>query len=217
MRKESIYIEEIKKLYLNIRDEINNRLKEFKEMWEESEEAIFAELVFCILTPQSKAKLCWKVVETLRKKNLLLNGDRNEIAKELNMVRFKNKKAFYIISARNQFLNNGKISIKSIIKEFRNPMDAREWLVKNVRGIGYKEASHFLRNIGLSEDLAILDRHVLKNLKFLGVIGSIPQNLSRKKYLQVEEKIRKLSKEINIPLNSLDLLLWYKETGEIFK
>ncbi len=217
MRKESIYIEEIKRLYSNIRDEINNRLKEFKKKWEESEEVIFAELVFCILTPQSKAKLCWKTVETLRKKNLLLNGERNEIAKELNMVRFKNKKASYIISARNQFLNNGKISIKSIIKKFRNPMDAREWLIKNVKGIGYKEASHFLRNIGFGENFAILDRHILKNLKSLGVINSIPKNLSRKKYIQVEEKMKKLSEKMNIPLSSLDLLLWYKETGEIFK
>jgi len=217
MRKESIYIEEIKRLYSNIRDEINNRLKEFKKKWEESEEVIFAELVFCILTPQSKAKLCWKTVETLRKKNLLLNGERNEIAKELNMVRFKNKKTSYIISARNQFLNNGKISIKSIIKKFRNPMDAREWLIKNVKGIGYKEASHFLRNIGFGENFAILDRHILKNLKSLGVINSIPKNLSRKKYIQVEEKMKKLSEKMNIPLSLLDLLLWYKETGEIFK
>ena len=217
MRKESIYIEEIKRLYSNIRDEINNRLKEFKKKWEESEEVIFAELVFCILTPQSKAKLCWKAVETLREKDLLLNGNRNEIAKELNMVRFKNKKASYIISARNQFLNNGKISIKSIIKKFQNPMDAREWLIKNVKGIGYKEASHFLRNIGFGENFAILDRHILKNLKSLGVINSIPKNLSRKKYIQVEEKMKKLSEKMNIPLSSLDLLLWYKETGEIFK
>ncbi|MCP2519345.1 N-glycosylase/DNA lyase [Candidatus Aminicenantes bacterium AC-708-M15] len=217
MSRESSYIEEIKNLYPRIKNKINKRLEEFKKVRKGSDEAIFAELVFCILTPQSKAKSCWKAVEILRKKNLLLNGERNEIAEELNMVRFRNKKAFYIISARSQFLNNGKLSIKSKIEKFRNPIDAREWLVKNVKGIGYKEASHFLRNIGLGSNMAILDRHILKNLKLFKIIDSIPQNLSRKKYLEIEEKMRRLSGKMGISMDCFDLLLWYKETGEIFK
>jgi len=90
-------------------------------------------------------------------------------------------------------------------------------LVKSIKGIGYKEASHFLRNIGLGEDLAILDRHILKNLKLLGVIEKIPKSLSRKKYFEIEGKMYEFAKEIQIPIGCLDLLLWYKQTGEIFK
>ena len=59
--------------------------------------------------------------------------------------------------------------------------------------------------------------HILKNLKSLEVITEIPSSLSKKKYLEIEKKMRKFAKEINIPMNHLDLLLWYKETGEIFK
>ena len=93
----------------------------------------------------------------------------------------------------------------------------REWLVENVRGMSYKEASHFLRNIGQGEKLTILDRHILKNLKALNVIDKVPKSLSKKKYLEIEEKMMDFADRIKIPLDHLDLLLWYKETGEIFK
>ena len=83
--------------------------------------------------------------------------------------------------------------------------------------MGYKEASHFLRNIGFADYLAILDRHILKNLKIFGIIEEIPKSLSKKKYLEIEEKMRNLANEVNIPLSHLDLLFWSKETGEIFK
>jgi N-glycosylase/DNA lyase len=83
--------------------------------------------------------------------------------------------------------------------------------------LGYKEASHFLRNIGFGENLAILDRHILKNLVLLGVIESIPKGIIKNKYLEIEEKMAKLSKKIDVPMSHLDIVLWYKETGEIFK
>ena len=89
--------------------------------------------------------------------------------------------------------------------------------MKNLTGLGYKEAGHFLRNIGFGERIAILDRHILKNLYSLGVIEEIPASLSGKKYLDIEKKMADFSKEMHIPLSHLDLLLWSKETGEIFK
>lgn len=209
---------EIKRIYFKRRGEIENRLKDFKTLLREgSEEDIFAELVFCLLTPQSKAKTCWAAVENLRNKNLLLRGDKNQILSQLKGVRFKYKKAEYILQVRNQFLIGGKLSLKSKIKEFRNTFTAREWLVRNIRGLGYKEASHFLRNIGLGEDIAILDRHILKNLKLLGVIDEIPTSFTQKIYLEIENKMKSFAEKIGIPLSSLDLILWCKETGEIFK
>ena len=111
---------------------------------------------------------------------------------------------------------DGKMKIKDKIKE-HNPEEAREWLVKNVKGLGMKESSHFLRNIGFGFDLAILDRHILKNLKKNGIIKDIPNCLTKKRYMETEEKMRDFSKEIGISMGKLDLLFWSKETGEIFK
>lgn len=84
-------------------------------------------------------------------------------------------------------------------------------------GLGYKEAGHFLRNVGLGEDLAILDRHILKNLVLLGVIDEVPASLTKRRYLEIERRMIEFSKKTGIPMGHLDLLLWSKETGEIFK
>jgi len=210
------HIEQLKKTYSLIKPEIVERLKNFEKVRKEKD--IFYELIFCLLTPQSKAKLCWQCVENLKNKNLLCKGKKKLILKELNKVRFKNKKTEYIISAINTFLKNGKVyNIKSKISKFKNVYEIREWLVKNVKGLGYKEASHFLRNIGIGKDFAILDRHILKNLKLFGVIGKIPDSLTKKKYYEIEKKMKNFSKNVKIPISHLDLLLWFKETGEIFK
>ncbi|MEM4648131.1 MAG: N-glycosylase/DNA lyase [Candidatus Pacearchaeota archaeon] len=217
MRRNYKLILELKNIYKSKRKEIIKKLLEFKyKGLYGSNEDIFAELCFCILTPQSKAKRCWETVEKLKEKNLLIKGNASKIKKKIFGIRFRNKKARYIVEARKFFLVNGKIKIKEILNKFDNIEKCRDWLVKNLKGIGYKEASHFLRNIGKGEKFAILDRHILKNLKSLGLIKEIP-NLNKKTYLFIENEMKKISKNIRIPISHLDLLLWYKETGEIFK
>ena len=109
------------------------------------------------------------------------------------------------------------MEIKSLLNSFDGVFSAREWLVKNIKGIGYKEAGHFLRNIGLGSDIAILDRHILKNLKRLGVISDIPKTLTRNKYIEIENKLRGFSRKVSIPMDHLDLLFWAREAGKIFK
>ncbi len=195
------------KSYESRKSSIKQRLKEFKQP--KNDEEIFAELCFCLLTPQSKAKLCWRAIEKLKEKGLLLNGSADDVKKWLAGVRFPNNKAEYIVNARNHF----PLSLKG--KKTHGEM--REWLVKNVKGIGMKEASHFLRNIGYGDDIAILDRHILKNLKKFNVINEIPASLTIKKYLEIEERMKGFAKKTGIPFNELDLLFWSEETGEIFK
>ncbi|MCD6386503.1 N-glycosylase/DNA lyase [Candidatus Sumerlaeota bacterium] len=217
-RKNANAIEELKETYASVSAVIEKRLSEFQCTWQRGDqEELFVELVFCLLTPQSKAKSCWQAVENLRKKDLLLKGNTQQIMRELKGVRFKYKKAQYLVEARKVFFINGRIRTKEIIGKFSTPYQAREWLVQNVKGPGYKEASHFLRNIGLGDELAILDRHILKNLSLLGVIKEIPSSLSKGRYLELEKKMMRFASRIKIPLSHLDLLLWYKETGEVFK
>ncbi|HOI76616.1 MAG TPA: N-glycosylase/DNA lyase [Methanofastidiosum sp.] len=211
-------IEEVLEIYSSIKDEIEARLNEFSEIWQnETDENLFSELAFCLLTPQSKAKMCWGSVCTLKGKDALINGSEEEVLECLYGVRFKYKKAKYIVEVRELFKVNGKITLRKEIEKYQSPFEIREWLVENVKGMGHKEASHFLRNIGKGEDLAILDRHILKNLVLIGVIEKIPDSIPPKKYLEIENIVREFSKEIEIPLDHLDIVLWYKETKEIFK
>ena len=209
-------IDKVKEVYSNKRDEIISRLRDFKQVWNDKNEE-FKEFVFCLLTPQSKAKLCWKAVKNLEEKGMLWESEVEQVSRELALagVRFHNKKAEYIVENREKF---SRILYTIECGDGRdNYYDIREYIVKNTKGMGYKEASHFLRNIGLGRDVAILDRHILKNLKSLGVIDEIPGSLSKKRYLKIEDEMRAFSDRTGIPLSHLDLVLWYKETGEIFK
>ena len=173
---------------------IEGRLDEFRKV---KPEKYFKELAFCLCTPQSKAKSCWLAVEDLSKRDFDSSVVRDVLQK--HGVRFCNNKSKYIFEVKGKDLK----------------LD-RDWLVENVKGLGMKEASHFLRNIGKGEDLAILDRHILKNLVRLEVIDKTPTNLSNNKYLEIENKMKDFSNKIGIPLDHLDLLLWSLETGEVF-
>jgi N-glycosylase/DNA lyase len=204
-------------IYEDIKPIIEKRLEEFENIWKKAtEEELFSELCFCLLTPQSRAVICDKAIKSLKSKNLIIGGSEEEIQNELAGVRFKKNKSKYIILARKLFIRNGNVDIRSKIKTddiFRS----REWLVKNVKGFGYKEASHFLRNIGFGSNISILDRHILKNLVLLNVIKNIPNSLTKKRYLEIEDSMREFCNKTKIPMNHLDLVLWYKEAGKVFK
>jgi N-glycosylase/DNA lyase len=210
-------VQELQTLYGEKRDAIQTRLNEFKQILNRNDDDVFAELCFCLLTPQSSAKTCWAAVSRLKERGLLLKGAANEIQPQLNDVRFGDSKAKYIVEARATFTKDGKLFLKSHLSSFANPFELREWIVENVKGLGHKEASHFLRNVGLGEEFAILDRHILRNLKRMDVIIEIPVSITKKRYLEIEEKLRRFSREIGIPLADLDLLFWSRETGWIFK
>lgn len=197
--------------YRKKREEIRKRLEEFRQRHGSDRKEIFEELCFCLFTPQSKAVSCDKAVKDLKRSGLLFKGDRSAIRNKLKGVRFPNNKTEYLLCARTKYRG-----VRKMLRS-REAAENREWLVQNIKGMGYKEASHFLRNIGLGRDMAILDVHILKNLKRHGVIGKIPASMSKKAYLDIEERMRRFSKRIKIPLDELDLLFWSQETGLIFK
>jgi N-glycosylase/DNA lyase len=154
-----------------------------------------------------------KVIKILKDKRFKLRDiDPESILRRKDCyIRFHKNKSKYLITVKNQFpliaeQVNGRLTSEEL----------RLWLVKNVKGLGWKESSHFLRNIG-HRNLAILDRHILRNLVRLGVLSGLPKTLTAMNYLQIEEKFRKFSRHIGIPMDELDLLFWSMETGEILK
>lgn len=203
--------------YKKRKDLIRKRLKEFSAVHKSKDEDIFSELCFCLFTPQSKAVYCDKAVKELKYSGLLLKGDEGAIGNILRgNVRFHNKKAAYLVGAREFFKEGKGLALKGRL-DAADTFGTREWLVRNIKGLGYKEASHFLRNIGLGKDIAIIDRHILKNLKKYGAIKSIPPSISRSNYISLEGAMRDFSKKVKIPMEELDLLFWSAQTGFIFK
>ena len=96
--KKNEYFKEIEKIYKEIKDDIKKRLEEFKNTWEKgSNKDIHLELSFCILTPQSKALNAWQAITNLKKDDLIFKGSAEELVEYLNIVRFKNNKAKYLV------------------------------------------------------------------------------------------------------------------------
>ncbi len=206
----------LKALYRSKRREIADRLGDFREILDGDERTVFAELAYCICTASAKAASADAAIRRLAATGILYKGRARQIGPYLRGVRFWRKKSVFIESARRSFTERGRIVIKKrLIK--RDPVILRDELVWTAKGLGYKEASHFLRNVGLGEELAILDRHTLRCLNDFGVIEEMPGSLTRRRYLSIEEKMRAFSRMVHIPMGHLDLLLWSRQTGRIFK
>lgn len=196
--------------YELLKDDIKKRLEEFSQI---EPDRYFYELSYCLLTPQTSAINALKAVESLEKLDFK-DKDINPIDvlnNKENYIRFHNTKAQRLLELKEK---NDEIS--NVLKTNLSPLKKRYWLVKNIKGFGMKEASHFLRNIGY-RGLAILDRHILKHLVLCGLSKKIPDVSSVKKYLSVERKFKIFASKINIPMDELDLLFWSYETGIILK
>ncbi|MGL4403882.1 MAG: N-glycosylase/DNA lyase [Fusobacteriaceae bacterium] len=213
------YFYEVETVYKEIAPQIKERLKHFKKIWTEGDDrAIHAELSFCILTPQSKARNAWKAITDMLKEDALFIQDAESLSNYLNIVRFKNNKAKYLVLLREKMRDeNGEINTKRFFQSISTVLEKRDWIVKNIKGMSYKEAGHFLRNVGFGEEVAILDRHILKNIQKLGIIDEIPKTITPKLYLEIEKKLKLYCEFVKIPMDEMDLLLWYMEAGEIFK
>ncbi|MCX8163198.1 MAG: N-glycosylase/DNA lyase [Candidatus Micrarchaeota archaeon] len=215
--KKNSKIQKLLEEYKKRKKEIDQRIKEF-EANKNCEEKIARELIFCICAANSSAKAAAraeeKVGEVFKKTKKINYKNIAQILKECK-VRFHNKKAVYCIKALDDLIIRKRIF--EYIKKFSDRTELRNYLAKNISGLGMKESSHFLRNIAIAKNLAILDRHILKSLKYYGVIKQIPKTLTKKQYLAIEQKMLAFCKKIKIEPAKLDLLFWSEHTGHIFK
>ncbi len=191
---------------------VKNRIKEFEKIGKSSEERIFSELCFCILTANFNAERAIRIQEEIG--SAFLSLGKRELAKKLKKLghRYPNTRAEYIVDARKKLNELMKVLNEKNTDEF----EKREWIVKNIKGLGYKEASHFLRNIGY-KNLAIIDFHILDLLWKNGFIEEKPKSLTKNKYLEIERILKTIAEKIDITLAELDLYLWYIETGKVLK
>lgn len=199
--------------------EIRARLDDFARVRERADdEELLAELVFCIFTAGASAKMGLRSIEAVRP--LLKLATHEELANALTGVhRYPRARSGYIITTREFLEGDCGLCLYLRLEAFGNDMDARrDWLARTrgIKGLGYKEASHYLRNIGY-RGYAILDKHILKSLYELKVIDSHDPPATRTKYLAVEERMRRYAKNINLDFDELDLVLWSMKTGEVLK
>jgi N-glycosylase/DNA lyase len=211
-------IEKIKTAYSERRDEVRTKLSEFEAVWQaENDERLWEEMVFCFFTGGCSARMGLRSIEAVR--HLLLNGNQAELAHALRgKHRYPNARSGYIVASRDFLQEHCGLQLRRKLESFDNHLERRDWLVKEkrIKGLGYKEASHFLRNIGL-KGYAILDKHILRSLAELEIIDDPKPPNTRAKYLMIEEKLKDLANLTEIDFDELDLVLWSLKTGEILK
>jgi len=234
---DSMPIRNLKKEYLLKKYSIAKRLKEFDLFYNEpyswffensrmelrkvernDDERLFEELCFCIFTANTSAEMGLKAVDSVR--GLLQNGTAEEMTKKLEGIyRFNNLRPQYIVHTREYLTNNFDFKLKNKIESLKNdPELLREFFANNdgIKGLSYKEASHFLRNIGF-KGYAILDKHILNSMMEFNVVENIKLPITRRQYPELEQKLRLFSNDIGIPMDELDLLLWSRKNGKILK
>ena len=211
-------IDELRRDYSAKKPLIVKRLAEFRTVYEKGDRAIFEELCYCILTAGSSAKMGMRTVTAL--KDILRSGSEKELQQraQAHRLRFSRLRPSYIYHTREYLDEVCGLKLKRLIGSFDSRHERRDFFAKNkgVKGLGYKEASHFLRNIGFP-GYAILDKHILNSLREMGVIGPRMRSTTRAGYLAIEMKLAQFAKEIGIDMDHLDLLLWSRKTGEILK
>jgi N-glycosylase/DNA lyase len=196
-----------------LRSMVENRIAEFLEVKEMGTEKWFEELTYCLLTAYSSARMGQLCVDALCDSDALLHGDLSQVVETLKTQghRFAQKRAEYIYNARTL-----APALKQTIQSFKDVKAAREWLAKSVKGLGWKESSHFLRNVGYL-DVAIIDRHIISNMVDHCILEERPKSITKRRYLEYERILAEVARRVDMPLGEMDLYLWYRKTGMVLK
>ena len=218
--REPVTIDRLRVAHAARRPAIRARLREFHQVWQAGSDArLWEEMVYCIFTAGASARMGLRSVEAVRP--LLKAGRRPAMTRALVKAgahRFPNARPAYVVSTRSYLQKSISMRLRDRLNELSDPFDRRDWLARapQIKGLGYKEASHFLRNVGF-KGYGILDKHIVRSLSELGVIDSPKPPAGRDRYLAIEARMREFAQEVQIDFDELDLVLWSMKTGEILK
>ena len=211
-------VDELKRIYQAKRSLIKKKLAEFRATGRHaSDERLFEELTFCIFTAGASARMGLASVEGLR--GILPDCSMSELQEALqHKHRFPNARGAHVYRTREYLRAHCGLKMRDLLDSFVTPEERRDFfaLSPGIRGLWYKEASHFLRNVGY-RGYAILDKHILARLAEFGVISSPKPASTKTQYVDLEAKMKSFAESIDIDFDELDLLLWYTKTGEILK
>jgi N-glycosylase/DNA lyase len=145
-----------------------------------------------------------RVVSALSKPLRVYIADRRRDV----LPRFRNRLAALLAATIKRIYGHG-LSFKSILASSRSAREARESLVEAVTGFGPKQASLYLRRVGFSSDLAILDTHILDYLMMARGVNPKPGSLSKlSTYEQIEREFRQVARHFGYAVGCVDLAMW---------
>jgi N-glycosylase/DNA lyase len=226
-----VNIEEIENVVMSVSNHIKNKNGNNMSLLDFSEEQLWCSLVSCILGSRvlyETANAC--AVHLYQKRllapsNIVANPGKFEklLATELSKPIFppfnENKgrryvysksKSNYIVRTAIEIYKHNDTNLKDILMRCPNEYEARNVLREKAIGIGYKQASLFLRNISYSENLAILDTHVIRYMVLLNMVEN-DKNLrlsSKNDYIKLENTLYKYAISNDKAISTLDIAIW---------
>jgi N-glycosylase/DNA lyase len=100
-------------------------------------------------------------------------------------------------------------SLKRRLGACKTAREARRSIVEVGVGIGPKQGSLFLRNIGFTEELAILDTHLLRFMSLLGLLDQAIGTISSlQNYETLEKRLRNYAERTGYSLGCVDQAIW---------
>lgn len=189
-----------------------------------SEYSLRRELVACILGSQVKYEMAYTALERIEKAGLLTdewwcNVEDNFETQVFELLsgnthqnhdnwcyRFPKIRAHQLAKARNAIVER---SLFERLFNNSDPKNIRKQLIVDIAGIGPKQASMFLRNIGISYDLAILDTHVLRFMNMQSVVCYEHMNIGNlPAYERTERIVKNYANSLGYPVGYLDWAIW---------
>jgi len=194
-----------------------------------SERKLLAELILCILSSQDKFEIAVSATRSLLKNNVLkVPADESELEKLSvdvrrillepvrfsvgkkryeRKLRFNKRKTDYVLSTiENIYLND--LTLGKILDACDTPDKTRRLLIRYACGIGPKQASMFLRNVGFYSDFAVLDKHVIEFMRMMAIYdsGKSPATIAR--YEALESGLKSYANAYEVGMLHLDLAIW---------
>ena len=193
--------------------------KSAPDAWREcSEEKLWKELVFCILSSRVKFAVAYEAVKHMESINLLSHIQKNTrfnqyekdvmVALSIAGYPFYRHRAHHIRCAA-EFLYSTWGSIAGLLNSTDNVQDVRGLLASEVAGLGPKQASLFLRNIGYAKRIAVLDTHVLSYLNWAGLSDTPLKSISTlTKYQELEDNLIEHADSLGCSPDQFDFAVW---------
>ena len=201
--------------------DIENRIAQCRAPADER--ALWWELSVCVLSSQVPFPLAIAAAEAIDESGVLYcNRQYEDVGDAIHSIllkhlkvggrerlyRFPSVRAFQLEQIHASVLTNAD-SLTALLAGFATATHARTWLVENAHGLGPKQASMFLRNVAVTYDLAIIDRHVLDYMSLTGLqLSGRSAVSSLKHYLPLEDVLRVHAEDLKCPVGILDWAIW---------
>jgi N-glycosylase/DNA lyase len=184
-----------------------------------NDEDTWQSLLFCILSSQVRVSVAAKATQNILAELPFFrtNLSGSEVYDRTKTVLTRNDVRYRFPEIRSRQIAGSwfafaqiKNALYEYLDSFKTEKAAREAVTQLFPGVGLKQASMFLRDIGYADRLCVIDTHLLWYCAHMGKDWN--GALTTKRYFEVEDFLLKQSDEFGVSPRILDSAIWVAVT-----